>query len=246
MFEIYITKDAQNAMTRDDVYLVTQTMRIFNGLRLFSIIADDIRRRGPDDILNQKKYIELHLSPAANLNEVLVALEEDLFPRYKTVIKNQAILAQLTKWEERIKQKDETTRVLAAIRNKHAFHVAHDRYYPWNYITEAPATDDKVIAVGETMQGAGWLFTWDIDLIFEYLRDHALEQKGDPLTVAMRVKKIINGASVDLWNLFEKIVAELLLDRCYITGNKEEAERDYRKDPQNSGAHNTYNSRTVK
>src|SRR5271169_4992807 len=102
MFEIYLTKAAQDAMSRDDMYLLTQTMRIFNGLRLFVLIADDIKRRGPDDVVNEKKYIELLFNHAASLNEVLVALKEDLFPRYRSVLKSKSILDGLAKWEEKI------------------------------------------------------------------------------------------------------------------------------------------------
>jgi hypothetical protein len=230
MFEIYLTKTAQDAMSRDDIYLLTQTMRIFNGLRLFILIADDIQRRGPDDVLNQKKYIELLLNHAANLNEVLSALEEDLFPRYRHALTNQAVLDGLTRWENRIKRKDETVRVLTSIRNKHAFHVAHDPFYPWKYLTEGPAAADKLIGVGETIQGSGWLFTWDTDLILAFLRDHALEHTGDLVQDYMKVKKIIDNASVDLYTLFQSIVDELLRNKIYMKGDKAEASRDYRED----------------
>ena len=230
MFEIYLTKAAQSAMSRDDMYLLTQTMRIFNGLRLFVLIADDIKRRGPEDVVNEKKYIELLFNHAASLNEVLAALKEDLFSRYRAVLKNKTVLDGLKKWEERIDNKHETVKVLTTIRNKHSFHVAHDPFYPWKYITEGPATADKLIGVGETTQGTGWVFTWDTDLILAFIRDHALQQTDDILEDYVRVKKIIDEASVELYKLFLAIVDEMLRNRIYAKGDKEEATRDYRKD----------------
>jgi len=230
MFEIYLTKAAQDAMSRDEMYVLTQTMRIFNGLRLFVLIADDIKRRGPEDVVNEKKYIELLFNHAASLNEVLVALKEDLFPRYRSVLKNETVLNELKKWEDRIDSKDETVKVLTTIRNKHSFHVAHDPFYPWKYITEGPATADKLIGVGETMQGSGWVFTWDTDLILAFFRDYALERTDDIVHDYIRVKNIIDEASVELYKLFQAIVDEMLRNKIYGKGDKNKASRDYRKD----------------
>ncbi len=228
MFEIYLTKSAQDAMSKDYIYLLMQTMRIFNALKLFVLIAEDIKNRGPDDIINDKKYIELLLYHAGNLNEVLVTLKKDLLPRYRQIITKKSTLTGLDKWEQCIKNNDETNRVLTTIRNKHSFHIAHDPYYPWKYITDDPATSDKLVGVGETMQGSGWFFTWDTDIILAFLRDHALMQKTDTVQDYMRIKKIIDDASVDLYKLFEAIVDEMIRSKIYIKGNKTEASIDYR------------------
>ena len=67
MFEIYLTKDAQNAMTREEAYVLTQSMRIFNSIRMFILIAEDIKKLGLDDNVSNKKYTELLLYQAANL-----------------------------------------------------------------------------------------------------------------------------------------------------------------------------------
>ena len=231
MFQIYLTKAAQDSMSRDETYLLVQTMRIFNGLRLFILIAEDTRRKGPDDVVNHKKYIELLFNHASNLNEVLVALQEDLFARYRQVMTRKDVIDGLQRWEDRINRRDETVKVLAAIRNKHSFHVAHDPYYPWKYITEGPASGDRLIGIGETMQGEGWVFSLDTDLIFAFLRDHALESPGDAAQDYGKVIKIIDEASVNLYKLFEAIVSEMLRNRVYMKGNKAEAKREYRKSP---------------
>ena len=228
MFQIYLTKSAQDAMSRDETYLLSQTMRIFNTVRLFITVADDIRRRGPDDIVNQKKYMDLLFYHAANLSEVLTTLKEDLFPRYKSAPLDAESLEGLSRWEQRIKDNDETVRVLATIRNKHSFHIGHDPYYGWKYITDAPAEADKLIAVGETMQGLGWFFTWDNDIILAFLRDHAFTEQGKLEDGYMKVKKIIDEASVDLYKLFLRIVSTMLRSKIKIVGDKEEAKRDYR------------------
>jgi hypothetical protein len=227
MFKIYLTKTAQDQMTRDDLYLLTQTMRISNSLKVFVLVADDIRKYGPDDIVNQKKFVELLLYHAANLHEILDVLKKDLFPRYQVAIKESSLLAGLRDWEERIKAKDETIRVLEDIRNKHAFHVPHDEHYVWHTITDSPAKEDVVIGVGETIEGRGHFFTWDVDMLFAYLREHALvtglsqEQSYD------RVKNIIDNASQDLYKLFNNIIQYMLKNRILMVGDKSEAKREY-------------------
>ena len=161
---------------------------------------------------------------------MLVALKEDLFPGIGQCLRTKLSWMDSKNREERIDNKHETVKVLTTIRNKHSFHVAHDPFYPWKYITEGPATADKLIGVGRTTQGTGWVFTWDTDLILAFIRDHALQQTDDILEDYVRVKKIIDEASVELYKLFLAIVDEMLRNRIYAKGDKEEATRDYRKD----------------
>jgi len=230
MYEIYLTRKALDEMSRDYLYLLLQTMRIFNCLKVFVLIGDDIKRYGPHDLVNEKKLLELLFYHASNLNEILAALTEDLLPRYRAEINDSTILVGLSKWEKKIKKNDETVRVLSTIRNKHSFHVAYDPFYLWKYIKDQPATSDMLIGVGETMQGSGWFFTKDNENIIAFLADHALDSKTGNIEDYFRIRKIIDETSVDLYHLFETIVTEMLHDKIYNKGNKEQASRDYRED----------------
>ena len=227
MFKTFLTKDALDKMTRDEVYLLFQTLRINNSLKVFILIADDVRKTGPNDIVNSKKFIELLLYHAASLHEVLEVLRLDLFERYKSALTDRNLLDGLRRWEERIKAKDETTRVLLTIRNKHAFHVASDQSYVWSNITDEPATQDVIIGVGETMQGSGFFFTWDVDWLFQFLGRHVLVGNLSEEESYLHVTKIVDAANVDLYRLFQGITRALLMDRIKSIGDKEEASREY-------------------
>ena len=220
MFEIYLRKEAQDAMDRDYMYLLTQTTRISNAVRIFLIIANDINALGVHTLLNQIKYLDLLFYQAANLHEILMVLKKDLFPRYKKLLPNEGIIAELRGWIERIEHKDETIKILETIRNKHSYHLAHDSNYLWQYITDGPAEKDKVIGIGETTQNLGWLFTWDGDILLAYLHDHALEKGTPPEESFDRIKDLIDQASIDLHNLFHRIIDIMLKDKIYMKGER--------------------------
>ncbi len=220
MFEIYLTKDAQNAMTREEAYVLTQSMRIFNSIRMFILIAEDIKKLGLDDNVSNKKYTELLMYQAANLNEVLVTLREDLIERYRAMLKDENILNTLDSWEKRIKSNDQSLRVLEAVRNKYAFHVPYDAFYVWNYITDDPVKEDKLIGIGETIQGSGWFFTWDFELIMSYLKDHVLEKDIELKDVYPKTKDIIDQISIELYRLFNAILQDILRNKIYCKGEK--------------------------
>lgn len=230
MYKIFLTKEAQDRLTGPDLYLLIQTLRISNSIKMFVLIADDISKKGPDDFVNTQKFMELLLYHAGNLHEILIALRDDLFPRYRATISEPKILADLLRWEDQIRAKGEAVKMLEIIRNKHAFHVPIDPYFVWHTINEGPANDDVAIGLGETMQGSGFFFTYDVDMLFDYLRKHVLQGSITDLGESYsRVKGIIDDVSSDLYKMFLGITECLLRGKIRMEGNKEEARREYGK-----------------
>jgi hypothetical protein len=227
MFQVYLTKAAQDSMSREDLYLLTQTMRISNSLKLFVLVAEDIKNKGPKDVVNNKKYLEMLFYQAANLYEVLVVLKADMIPRYKSKITDANTLTSLHEWDNRLESKEEAVEILKTIRNKHTFHVAYDPYYVWNYISDKPAAKDILIGVGETIQGSGWFFTSDVDILFSHINDHFLHKEPTSTDVYTRVKQIIDETSLALTKLISALLNELLRDRIRIIGDKQVASRKY-------------------
>jgi len=237
MFMIYLTQSAQNSVNKEYLYLLTQTMKILNAVRLFVLVADDIRRRGPDDIVNHKKFMELILYQGANLYEILNVLKEDLLPRYQKELRDPNILSLLESLARGFKDKDETTKVLEAIRNKHAFHVPYDPYYVWNVLTDDEATEDKLIGAGEDIRGSGWFFTWDTDILFDYLQKHAIDKSITADSSYVRSKHLIDQKSKEIYSAFNAAMQFMLRGKIIMRGDKRAAtfQKQKRRNPKANG-----------
>ncbi len=202
-------------MTKEELYVIIQTTRIVNAIKLFYTIALDVLNKGLEDEVSAKKYMELLFHQAANLYEILEILKRDLINKYPKYLRNNETIISMQDLVKKLKHHDPNIEVLKAIRNKHSFHIGHDPTYIWNYIKEGPADRDSRIAGGKSIKEAEFFYTMDIEPLYAYIKDNILKSTKD---IYADVKQIIDEYTSKLLNLFNDVCMELLKGRIYGKG----------------------------
>lgn len=217
MIEIYIRQDSLSAMSREELYVVIQTTRIVNAIKLFYTIAIDIHKGEMANDLDAKKYLELLFHQAANLYEILYVLDKDLMRRYSKCLNNSDTISELKELVHQLRTKDYRVEVLKAIRSKHSFHIGYDPTYIWSYIKEGPADKDSRIAAGRSIREIDFFYTMDIEPLFTFIKDRIIPHTVD---VYREAKDIIDSYTTILLKLFDRVTAELLEGKIYGVGEK--------------------------
>jgi len=212
MFEIVFPKEKSD-VPRDDLYLIFQTMRMTNLVKMLFYAALDIQQYAPKSMITARKTEELFLAHGANLYEVLHRMQDaeygkSLHDRYKDKLRDRQTLSVLDGLMDLVKSDDRSIRVLEAIRNKHSAHIATDNFYIWNNISEKPNDRDIPVGVGESNKHGDWFFTLDSGLLFAHIGTTILR---DSKNVRHDVITIIKEYSVRLIDLFVRIGKELLI-----------------------------------
>jgi hypothetical protein len=170
MFEIVLPHEINNSLSRDEHYLIAQTMRMINQVKMFYVAAEDIRKLAPDNGITYKKYDDLMLQHAANLYEIIRCLYDEeygksLYQRYKEALKDKETLKELEALKGTLESDGKEIRVLKDIRNKHAAHIATDGFYVWQSISDTPMNRDLRVGIGEARTEGGWFFMLDTSQI---------------------------------------------------------------------------------
>lgn len=168
MIDVYLKQNALSSMSKEELYVIIQTTRIVNAIKLFYTIAIDVSANGLEDEVAAKKYMELLFHQAANLFEVIQILKKDLLIRYPKYLNTVKTLHDLEDLVYELDHHNQDIEVLRAIRNKHGFHIGHDPTYIRHYIKEGPAYRDLRIGGGKSLREIDFFYTIDIEHLYKY------------------------------------------------------------------------------
>jgi len=218
MYEIVLPKEVNNSLSRDFHYLMLQTMRITNQVKIFHVLLFDVIAHLPKTTVTLKKVGELLFQHAANLYEVMRTVFDptarpSLYDRYIREIKNPKTLEELRHLRELYKPENKAIRVLEAIRIKYSAHIPTDSFYAWQSISDSPAEADMRVGVADSEREADWYFTVDLGQIVTHIQKNILHS-ADHTDDAIRA--IISQYSAFLLILFGDIGVELFSDKLIV------------------------------
>ena len=212
-----LRKESANQLNEEQTYLIAQSIRAANKIKIFYLVAIDIKGKEIQNEVQAKKYLELLLVQAAQIWEVLIAFREELCDKMKPFLKPDTWndLNDLVSILRSTNIGD--YRILKDIRNKHSFHLATDDDYIYSIINDEPMKEDLEIGLGETTRTSDYFYSLDHRILFSYLMKKYNLAEG-PLHG--KINELINTTSIKLLEIINKIIEDQLRDHIYMVGEK--------------------------
>lgn len=148
-FEIYLTIQGQNNLSKREMIAFMQLLRIVNALR-FQMTLLLPTRDEPDRLFQLRAQLEIYLIIASSFKEATKEFFNNLFKTLKTLSEETELINKLSEYDTKTKnfKNDEVLNIIDYIRNNFSFHISSNLFK--DYITENNANEDMLIGIARS------------------------------------------------------------------------------------------------
>jgi hypothetical protein len=213
MYGMYVYRDRVSAISKEELYLIFQTTRALNSLKVFNKLLKEKFEHRNDDNIKTKEFTELMLFHASMIWEIMYLVFNSLGESYRGYIKetNQNYIDELI---EQIRSKrDDNIEILREIRNKHSFHIADDIRYAIPFFTDGKARWDYKIGICRSSTEEDLFYSIEDTILMGYL---AKRFSKNEIEVFDLLQDSVTKYTKELYDLFNSILYDFLNDKVYV------------------------------
>jgi hypothetical protein len=148
-YEIYLTKQGQNALTKHQVIAFLQLLRMINALRFqMSLLLHT--RDEKDGLFRLRSQLEIYAILASTFKESVKEFYNHLFKTLGPLSDKEEVKEALTEYDKKTKnfKDDEVLNIIDYIRHNFSFHIKSNLFQ--NYVIEGDAKEDMLIGVAKS------------------------------------------------------------------------------------------------
>lgn len=148
-FEIYLTKQGQNNLTKREMISFMQLLRIVNALR-FQMALLLPTRDEKDKLFRLRSQLEIYAILASSFKEATKEFFNNLFKTLKPLSDEKELKNELVEYDTKTRnfQDDEVLNIINYIRNNFSFHISSKLFN--NYVIESDAKEDMLIGIARS------------------------------------------------------------------------------------------------
>ena len=148
-FEIYLTKQGQNNLTKREMIAFMQLLRIINALR-FQMALLLHTKDEKDRLFRLRSQLEIYAILASSFKEAAKEFYNNLFKTLGPLSDEKELKDALTEYDIKTRnyKDDEVLQIIDYIRNNFSFHIKSQLFD--NYIIEGDAKEDMLIGIAKS------------------------------------------------------------------------------------------------
>lgn len=148
-YEIYLTKQGQNKLTKREVIAFLQLLRIINALRFqMSLLLHTKDEK--DGLFRLRSQMEIYAIMASSFKESVKEFYNNLFKTLGPLSDKKEVKEALTEYDKKTRnfKDDEVLNIIDYIRNNFSFHISSNLFH--NYVIEGEAKEDMLIGIAKS------------------------------------------------------------------------------------------------
>lgn len=148
-FEIYLTKQGQNNLTKREMIAFMQLLRIINALR-FQMALLLHTKDEEDRLFRLRSQLEIYAILASSFKEAAKEFYNNLFKTLGPLSDKKELKDALSEYDIKTRnyKNDEVLQIIDYIRNNFSFHIKPQLFD--NYIIEGDAKEDMLIGIAKS------------------------------------------------------------------------------------------------